>query len=45
MATLFSKIQLYLEARGIDAIDEMGKYNLMVKNSGQVALGNRTSVI
>ena len=45
MATLFSKIKLYLEARGIDAIDEMGKYNLMVKNSGQVALGNRTSVI
>ena len=45
MATLFNKIKLYLDARGIDAVEEMGKYNLMVKNSGQVALGNRTSVI
>ena len=45
MATLFTKIKLYLDARDIDAVDEMFKRNLMVKNSGQVALGNFTSVI
>jgi|TARA_R110002020_G_scaffold179973_1_gene373788 hypothetical protein len=45
MATLFTKIKLYLDARDIDAVDEMNKHNLRVLNSGQVALGNFTSVI
>ena len=45
MATLFTKIKLYLDARDIDAVDEMNKNNLRVLNSGQVALGNFTSVI
>ena len=45
MATLFTKIKLYLDARDIDAVDEMNKNNLRVLNFGQVALGNFTSVI
>ena len=45
MATLFTKIKLYLDARDIDAVDEMNKNNLRVLNSGQVALVTRTSVI